>query len=203
MYIFELKADEPDENAEAEQAKKKDAISGYKLGEMIVHENMNITNLRVIEGRHIYSLYNRVSTRQKNSKTTNPKQMTRYPMLNSGNGVGYMDLATILEDIRVTPNQIPVTNAVGGLNDQIRFSDKCQTITFMQGVDSGLQILPLLHQNLLPLQKMRSRSEYILNAELDDKFVALGYDKKLDVWDLQTGKKWKSASDDADYFGTT
>ena len=44
-------------------------------------------------------------------------------MLNSGNGVGYMDLKTILEDLRVTPNQIPVTNAVVGINDQIRFSD--------------------------------------------------------------------------------
>jgi hypothetical protein len=29
--------------------------------------------------------------------------MTRYAMLNAGNGVGYMDLKTILEDIRVIP----------------------------------------------------------------------------------------------------
>ena len=66
-------------------------------------------------------------------------------MLNSGNGLGYMDLKNILEDIKSTPNLIPVTNAIVGLNNQIRFSDACQTIIFMQGVDSGVQILPVLH----------------------------------------------------------
>ena len=78
--------------------------------------------------------------------------MTRYAMLNAGNGVGYMDLKTILEDIKETPHQIPITNAVVGLNHQIRFSQENQTLVFMQGVDSGLKIMPLLHLNLLPLQ---------------------------------------------------
>ena len=100
-----------------------DTIAGYKFGELIIHENMNIQNLRLVQGTHIYSLYNRVQSRHKNSRVTTPMQMTRYAMLNSGNGVGYMDLKTILEDLRVTPNQIPVTNAVVGINDQIRFSD--------------------------------------------------------------------------------
>ena len=48
--------------------------------------------------------------------------MTKYALLNSGNGMGYMDLKIILEDIRKTPNQTPVTNAVVGCNDQIIFS---------------------------------------------------------------------------------
>ena len=114
--------------------------------------------------------------------------MTRYAMLNAGNGVGYMDLKTILEDIRVTPNQIPITNAVVGLNHQIRFSQENQTLVFMQGVDSGLKIMPLLHLNLLPLHKTKPRSEYIFTAELDDKFIALGFDNQVYSWDKQTGR---------------
>lgn len=148
---------------------------------------MNIQNLRLIDKRHMYSLYNR-DARKKNSRLTNPMQMTRYAMLNTGNGVGYMDMKTLLEDIRATPNQIPITNAVVGLNDQIRFSQENNTLVFMQGVDSGLKILPLVHLNLLPLNKMKARSEYIFTTEFDDKFFALGYDSLLYTWDKQTGK---------------
>ena len=50
--------------------------------------------------------------------------MTKFESLNSGNGVGYMDLTIILENLRVTPNQFPVTNAVVGCNDQIIYSEE-------------------------------------------------------------------------------
>ena len=59
--------------------------------------------------------------------------------------MGYMDLSIILEDIRKTPNQIPITNAVVGCNDQIIFSEENSNIVFLQGVNYGLQIIPLLH----------------------------------------------------------
>ena len=118
--------------------------------------------------------------------------MTRYAMLNTGNGVGYMDLKTLLEDKRAIPNQIPITNAVVGLNHQIRFSQDSNTLVFMKGVDSGLRIIPMVHLNLLPLQKMKKRSEYVFTAELDDKFVALDYDSYIHTWDKQTGRFLKS-----------
>ena len=71
--------------------------------------------------------------------------MTKFELLNSGNGMGYMDLKIILEDIRKTPFQTPITNAVVGCNDLIVYSEENQNIVFMQGVDGGLQIVPLLH----------------------------------------------------------
>ena len=71
MYIFELTKEERDEADQADQAEE-DSISGYKLGELIIHENMNIKNLRLFGQRHIYSLYNRENTKHKNSRLTNP-----------------------------------------------------------------------------------------------------------------------------------
>ena len=50
--------------------------------------------------------------------------MTRFELLNCGNGMGYMDLSIICEDIRKTPHQIPITNAVVGCNDQIIFMEE-------------------------------------------------------------------------------
>lgn len=35
---------------------------------------------------------------------------------------------------------------------------------------------------------MKERKEYIFTAELDDKFMALGFDNILYSWDKQTGK---------------
>ena len=71
--------------------------------------------------------------------------MTRFELLNCGNGMGYMDLSIILEDTRKSPFQIPISNAVVGSNDQIIYSEENLNIVFMQGVNSGLQIIPLLH----------------------------------------------------------
>ena len=72
-------------------------------------------------------------------------------MLKSGNGLGYIDLDMIQSDANARPPLIPVCNASVGCNNQIVFSEVNQKLIFLRGVNRGLEIIPLLHQNLLHL----------------------------------------------------
>ena len=53
---------------------KENVSSDNDLGEAITHKQMNIQNLQVIEGHHMYSLYNKVkvSSRRQNNRDADP-----------------------------------------------------------------------------------------------------------------------------------
>ena len=58
----------------------------------------------------------------------------------------------------------------------------------MKGVDKGLQVVPLLHQNLLQFHSIKPRKEYLYATQVKDKFMALGMDNLVYCWDMQTGE---------------
>ena len=46
----------------------------------------------------------------------------------------------------------------------------------MKGVNRGLQIIPLLHLNLLQFLDIKPRKDYLYAVQVKDEFKAVGFD---------------------------
>ena len=130
----------------------------------------------------MYVLYNEVNMPFISTRNADPQEKAKFALLKSGNGLGYMDLDMIEYDMTARPPLIPICSSTVGCNNQIVYSEVNQKLVFLRGVNRGLEIIPLLHQNLIHLQDARPRDHYLYGVQTRDIFQALGKDNKVHIW---------------------
>ena len=83
---------------------------------------------------------------------------------------------------------IPIMEATCGVNSEIMYSEQSERIVIMMGFNR-IAILPLLHRNLLPFERMVDKTSYLFAQQYYDKFLALDSNTdKVFSWCMQTGK---------------
>jgi hypothetical protein len=87
-------------------------------------------------------------------------------------GVGIIDIDAYEQDPTNRPVIIPLTESISGVNSEIGFARRSQSLYFMASY-AELEFLPLPHRNTIPFEKCKDRHNYVLSQRIDNFFIAL------------------------------
>jgi hypothetical protein len=78
-------------------------------------------------------------------------------------------------------------DAIVGKNGLMNYNEDNHRIAYLKDYDR-IEIVPVLHRNVISFFGMKPRKEYITYRQINDKLIALGRDNTLTTWSAVTGK---------------
>jgi hypothetical protein len=90
-------------------------------------------------------------------------------------------------DPKNRPVIIPLSESISGVNSEIGFARRSQSLYFMASY-AELEFLPLPHRNTVTLEKCKDRHNYVLSQRIDNFFMALDREDNFTIWDMTTGQ---------------